>query len=222
MRSPHWTAMRNRRCSPIAHHSPSTPSMSPRTATIRAAYRLMAQLPGSTRPSVLARAVGLDMVQAGWRPTVDNYLGRITKSRILDAVREAKGEASAQLIDHLKSPIWRGKPSASWMARDGCPSRCASPAPKRIRRGKRWRRAPLPEFLAEDEDDSPEDEVQRHTCGGRMSRRRGAAQAHPRPMLSLISRSPASRRASVFLAAAAVHRLWSPAVDESERAAGTV
>ena len=42
------------------------------------------------------------MVQAGWRPTVDNYLGRVTKPRILDAVREAKGEPSAQLIDHLK------------------------------------------------------------------------------------------------------------------------
>jgi ParB family transcriptional regulator, chromosome partitioning protein len=50
----------------------------------------------------LARAVGLDMVEAGWRPTVDNYLGRITKPRILEAVREAKGEQSAQLIDHLK------------------------------------------------------------------------------------------------------------------------
>ncbi|OJW21347.1 MAG: DNA-binding protein [Rhodospirillales bacterium 69-11] len=50
----------------------------------------------------LARAVGLDMVEAGWRPTVDNYLGRVTKPRILEAVREAKGEPSAQLIDHLK------------------------------------------------------------------------------------------------------------------------
>ncbi len=50
----------------------------------------------------LARAVGLDMVEAGWRPTVDNYLGRVTKPRILEAVREAKGEESAQLIDHLK------------------------------------------------------------------------------------------------------------------------
>jgi ParB family transcriptional regulator, chromosome partitioning protein len=51
---------------------------------------------------VLARAVGLDMAAVGWKPTVDNYLGRVTKSRILDAVREAKGEQSAQLIDHLK------------------------------------------------------------------------------------------------------------------------
>ena len=50
----------------------------------------------------LARAVGLDMVAAGWRPTVDNYLGRVTKLRILEAVREAKGDQAAQLIDHLK------------------------------------------------------------------------------------------------------------------------
>ena len=50
----------------------------------------------------LAQAVGLDMVEAGWRPTVDSYLGRVTKPRILEAVREAKGEQSAQLIDHLK------------------------------------------------------------------------------------------------------------------------
>ncbi len=52
----------------------------------------------------VARAVGLDMVAAGWTPTVENYLGRVTKARILEAVREAKGEASAQLIDHLKKP----------------------------------------------------------------------------------------------------------------------
>jgi ParB family chromosome partitioning protein len=52
--------------------------------------------------NVLARSVGLDMAALGWRPTVDNYLGRVTKPRILQAVREAKGEQSVQLIDHLK------------------------------------------------------------------------------------------------------------------------
>jgi len=51
----------------------------------------------------LARAVNLDMA-AGWSPTVDNYLGRVPKARILEAVREAKGDASAQLIAHLKKP----------------------------------------------------------------------------------------------------------------------
>ena len=50
----------------------------------------------------LARAVSLDMAAAGWAPTVDSYLGRVPKARILEAVREAKGERSAQLIDHLK------------------------------------------------------------------------------------------------------------------------
>jgi len=50
----------------------------------------------------LARATGLDMVEVGWTPTVDNYLGRVPKRRILEAVREGAGERAAQLIDHLK------------------------------------------------------------------------------------------------------------------------
>ncbi|TXL72414.1 chromosome partitioning protein ParB [Vineibacter terrae] len=50
----------------------------------------------------LARATGLDMVGVGFRPTVGNYLGRVTKPRILAAVREGAGERAAQLIDHLK------------------------------------------------------------------------------------------------------------------------
>lgn len=50
----------------------------------------------------LARATGLDMVAAGWRPTVGNYFGRVTKARIVEAVREGVGERAAQLIDHMK------------------------------------------------------------------------------------------------------------------------
>jgi ParB family chromosome partitioning protein len=50
----------------------------------------------------LAEALELDMVAAGWRPTVATYLGRIAKARILDAVREAKGGRAAHQIDHLK------------------------------------------------------------------------------------------------------------------------
>ena len=50
----------------------------------------------------LAQAVDLDMAAAGWTPTVDSYLGRVTKMRILGAVREARGEHAAHLIDHLK------------------------------------------------------------------------------------------------------------------------
>jgi ParB family chromosome partitioning protein len=55
-----------------------------------------------TQADRLARAVRLDMAEAGWRPTVGNYLSRVTKPRILEAVREAKGEQAAQLLDHLK------------------------------------------------------------------------------------------------------------------------
>jgi ParB family chromosome partitioning protein len=52
----------------------------------------------------LAAAVKLDMAAVGWSPTVENYLGRVPKTRILEAVREAKGESSARLIEHLKKP----------------------------------------------------------------------------------------------------------------------
>ena len=44
----------------------------------------------------------LDMAAAGWKPTVESYLGRVTKGHILDAVREAKGEVAVQRIAHLK------------------------------------------------------------------------------------------------------------------------
>ncbi|WP_267211239.1 ParB/RepB/Spo0J family partition protein [Chelatococcus asaccharovorans] len=50
----------------------------------------------------LAQAVDLDMAAAGWRPTVDNFLGRVTKARILQAVAQAKGQRSADRIEHLK------------------------------------------------------------------------------------------------------------------------
>ena len=51
---------------------------------------------------IVAQAVDLDMVEAGWELTVDTYLNRVPKARILEAVREAKGEGTAQLLDHLK------------------------------------------------------------------------------------------------------------------------
>jgi ParB family chromosome partitioning protein len=50
----------------------------------------------------LAEALKLDMTQAGWITRADNYLGRITKSQIIAAVSEAKGEATAELLADLK------------------------------------------------------------------------------------------------------------------------
>lgn len=53
---------------------------------------------------VLARAVDLDMVGAGWKPTAENFFGKVTKASILEAVSEAKGGEAAARIDHLKKP----------------------------------------------------------------------------------------------------------------------
>jgi ParB family chromosome partitioning protein len=101
---------------------------------------------------VLARAVGLNMVQAGWRPTVDNYLGRVTKPRILEAVREAKGESSAQLIDHLKKADMakeaeRLLDGSGWLPE---PLRLVDPTTSPVE--QEGETGPLPEFLAGDED----------------------------------------------------------------------
>jgi ParB family chromosome partitioning protein len=98
----------------------------------------------------LAEAVQLDMAEAGWRPTVATYLGRVTKARILEAVREAKGEQAAQLIEDLKKAD---------MAREG----------ERLLDGTGWLPEPLrlpvadasespdalPAFLADDTDGEP-------------------------------------------------------------------
>ena len=76
----------------------------------------------------VAGAIGLDMA-AHWTPTVENYLGRITKTRILEAVREAKGDAAAQLIDHLKKPEM-AREAERLLAGTGClpePLRLAEP-----------------------------------------------------------------------------------------------
>jgi ParB family chromosome partitioning protein len=103
----------------------------------------------------LAEAVQLDMAEAGWRPTMATYLGRVTKARILEAVREAKGEQAAQLIEDLKKAD---------MAREA----------ERLLDGTGWLPEPLrlrvadasespgvgdpealPAFLADDTDDEP-------------------------------------------------------------------
>lgn len=49
----------------------------------------------------LASAVTLDMT-AHWTPTVQSYLGRVTKAHILNAVREGVGDGAAERIAGLK------------------------------------------------------------------------------------------------------------------------
>ena len=49
----------------------------------------------------LAQAVDLDMA-ASWTPTAANFLGRVTKARILQAVGEGRDQRAADRIEHLK------------------------------------------------------------------------------------------------------------------------
>jgi ParB family chromosome partitioning protein len=94
------------------------------------------------------------MAVANWRPAVDNYLGRVPKVRILEPMREAKSQQSAQLIDYLKKADMakeaeRLLDGAGWLPESLCPSQIytAASAPT-------GEAAALPDFLAEDEDDA--------------------------------------------------------------------
>ena len=49
----------------------------------------------------LAQAVGLDM-SAHWQPSAANYLGRVSKEQIQQAVREGVSDEAAQRIGHLR------------------------------------------------------------------------------------------------------------------------
>ncbi|MBI2715686.1 MAG: ParB/RepB/Spo0J family partition protein [Rhizobiales bacterium] len=54
---------------------------------------------------VIAEAASLDMM-AFWMPTVRSYFGRVSKARILEAVREAvSAEAAEQMADMKKQPM---------------------------------------------------------------------------------------------------------------------
>ncbi|WP_454888332.1 ParB/RepB/Spo0J family partition protein [Sphingobium herbicidovorans] len=111
----------------------------------------------------LTRATGLDLVEAGWRPTFGNYLNRVTKPRILEAVREGAGERAAELIGHLKKgdmakEAERLLADSGWLPEplrlagvDGNPASDAGG-------GAEAEGAELPDFLSTDDDsESPAD-----------------------------------------------------------------
>jgi ParB family transcriptional regulator, chromosome partitioning protein len=101
----------------------------------------------------LARAVKLDMAAAGWSPTVDNYLGRVPKARILEAVREAKGEASAQLIDHLKKPDMAREAERLLAGTGWVPKPLRTPDAQPVEVESESAAEALPAFLGDGEDD---------------------------------------------------------------------
>jgi ParB family chromosome partitioning protein len=105
----------------------------------------------------LGRAVGLDMVEAGWTPTVTNYLGRVTKARILEAVREGKGEQAAQLIEHLKKGEM-AKEAERLLADTGwLPEPLRLAADEGDPAGEVGKPEALPAFLNEEEEALPDD-----------------------------------------------------------------
>jgi ParB family transcriptional regulator, chromosome partitioning protein len=128
--------------------------------TINAVYEPWNRSAGRfAHADALAHAVSLDMTAAGWKPTVDNYLGRVPKARILDAVREAKGEASAQLIDHLKKPEM-AKEAERLLADTGWLPEPLRTADAQIGSGNAESETStdaLPAFLADAEGGNPED-----------------------------------------------------------------
>lgn len=114
----------------------------------------------------LARSTDLDMVAVGWRPTVANYLGRVTKPRILEAVREGAGDRAADLIEHLKKGDM-AKEAERLLAETGW-----LPEPLRMvddgievdpASGAAAEADDLPDFLSGDgEDDPADDEEEQH------------------------------------------------------------
>ena len=126
-----------------------------------------------------------------WWPqaAVGNYLGRVTKPRILEAVREGAGERAAQLIDHMKKgdmakEAERLLTDSGWL-----------PEPLRLAPIDGDQSGPddqadtgedtaLPDFLTEGGEDEDTDEMRSSTpsppnSADRAGRRRSSRASHP-------------------------------------------
>lgn len=76
----------------------------------------------------VAEAVDLDMT-AYWSPTVASYLGRVTKARIGEAVREAVSDEAAERISGLKKPDMASEAEALLAGKGWLPSLLRAPIP---------------------------------------------------------------------------------------------
>lgn len=65
------------------------------------------------RPATLAKVMPHQMSRY-WQPTVGNYLGRVSKERILEAVREGLDDDASRRIVILKNRQWPNAPSNCW------------------------------------------------------------------------------------------------------------
>jgi ParB family chromosome partitioning protein len=76
----------------------------------------------------LAEATGLDMV-AYWSPTVANYLGRVTKARIMEAVSEGVSAEAAERISGLKKPEMAAEAAELLVGKGWLPQLLRKPEP---------------------------------------------------------------------------------------------
>jgi ParB family chromosome partitioning protein len=115
--------------------------------------------PGSDRirhADQLAEMLALDLVEAGFTPTAENYFSRVTKAEILNAVTEARGEETASLLADLKKKEMaieaeRLVAGTGWLP---APLRGASPknhVDEALTSGEPANDSALPAFLATEE-----------------------------------------------------------------------
>lgn len=71
-----------------------------------------------------------------WRPTARSYLGRITKARILDAVREGAGAEAAERIADMRKRDMADAAEQLLAATDWLPALLRTPKPDQERVGE--------------------------------------------------------------------------------------
>lgn len=89
--------------------------------------------PWSKRPRAIAHtdsvaaAVGLNLSPM-WAPTAENFFGRVTKARIIEAVREARGETEAEALADLKKDAMAERAEALLSGSSWLPEPLRTPA----------------------------------------------------------------------------------------------
>lgn len=113
---------------------------------------------------LMAARLGMDMAEAGWRPTQANYFSRVSKPHILDSVEEACGKEAVQLISHLKKADMAREAErlvnpTNWVPSELRPVDLSDTDTSHDAQAKMTE---LPDFLAdeEDEDTDPDDSTE--------------------------------------------------------------
>jgi hypothetical protein len=63
-----------------------------------------------------------------WESAPETYFGRVSKGRILEAVREGVSKEARTMLSGSRSPRWPNPPPSASRARPGC-QRCCGPVP---------------------------------------------------------------------------------------------